>query len=97
MRKETIHVQAYDLQGNEIEGDVDRVCCSRCLQHETDHLDGTLFIDRLGPAQLADIKDQLYEFELNFRSRRETGELPSDEAMAARLKEFERATNVTNS
>jgi peptide deformylase len=27
------------------------------LQHKTDHLDGTLFIDRLPAAQLADIKD----------------------------------------
>jgi peptide deformylase len=24
---------------------------ARCLQHETDHLDGILFIDRLDPAQ----------------------------------------------
>jgi len=24
---------------------------SRCVQHETDHLDGVLFIDRLDPAQ----------------------------------------------
>jgi peptide deformylase len=87
-RKETIHVQAYDLHGNEIEGDVTGFA-ARVLQHETDHLDGTLFIDRLAAAQLADIKDDLYEFELNFQSRRETGEMPSDEAIAARLKELE--------
>jgi peptide deformylase len=24
---------------------------ARCVQHETDHLDGVLFIDRLDPAQ----------------------------------------------
>jgi peptide deformylase len=89
VRKESIHVQAYDLQGNEIEGDVDGFL-ARILQHETDHLDGTLFIDRLRAAQLADIKDSLYEFELNFRSRRETGELSSDEEIVARLKELER-------
>ena len=92
VRKESIHVQAYDLQGNEIEGDVDGFL-ARILQHETDHLDGTLFIDRLPAAQLADIKDSLYEFELNFRSRRETGELPSDEEIVARLKELERLRN----
>jgi peptide deformylase len=88
VRKESIHVQAYDLQGNEIEGDIDGFL-ARILQHETDHLDGTLFIDRLASAQLADIKDNLYEFELDFRSRRETGEMPSDEAIATRLKELE--------
>jgi peptide deformylase len=89
VRKESIHVQAYDLAGNEIEGDINGFA-ARVLQHETDHLDGTLFIDRLGPAQFADMKDKLYEFELNFRSRRETGEMPSDEAIFARLKELER-------
>jgi peptide deformylase len=88
VRKESIHVQAYDLQGNEIEGDIDGFL-ARILQHETDHLDGTLFIDRLASTQLADIKDNLYEFELDFRSRRETGEMPSDEAIATRLKELE--------
>ena len=31
---------------------------ARILQHETDHLDGTLFIDRLGPTQLAAIPRQ---------------------------------------
>jgi peptide deformylase len=88
VRKETVHVQAYDLAGNEIEGDVEGFA-ARVLQHETDHLDGTLFIDRLGPAQLGAIKDKLAELELDFRSRRETGEMPGDEAIAAHLKELE--------
>jgi peptide deformylase len=63
---------------------------ARVLQHETDHLDGTLFIDRLGPAQLAAVRDKLEEFELDFQSRRETGELPDAERIVARLKELER-------
>ena len=88
-RNETIRVQAYDLAGNEIEGDVDGLM-ARVIQHETDHLDGKLFIDRLGPTQLAAVRDKLEEFELAFRSRRETGELPGGEAMASRLAELER-------
>ena len=63
---------------------------ARIVQHETDHLDGTLFIDRLGPAQLAAIRDQLEEFELAFQSSLETGELPDAEKMAARFAELER-------
>ena len=63
---------------------------ARCVQHETDHLDGTLFIDRLGPAQLAAVRDKLEEFELDFQSRRETGELPDADAVTARLQELER-------
>jgi peptide deformylase len=89
MRNETVHVQAYDLAGNEIEGDAEGLM-ARVLQHETDHLDGRLFIDRLGPAQLAAVRDKLEEFELAFQSKRETGELPDDERLAARLVELER-------
>lgn len=88
VRKESIHVEAYDLDGSLIQGDAVGLM-ARILQHETDHLDGTLFIDRLGPAQLAAIKDKLAEFELAFQSKRETGELPGDEAIASRLRELE--------
>jgi peptide deformylase len=88
-RNETIKIQAYDLAGNEITGEVDGLM-ARIVQHETDHLDGTLFIDRLAPTQLAAVRDKLEEFELAFDSRLETGELPSPEQMAAKLVELER-------
>jgi peptide deformylase len=88
-RNETIRVQAYDLSGNEIEAEAEGLM-ARVLQHETDHLDGKLFIDRLGPAQLAAVRDQLEEFELAFRSKRETGELPDDQTVAARIAELEK-------
>ncbi len=88
-RNTTITVQAYDLAGNEITAEADGLM-ARVLQHETDHLDGMLFIDRLGPAQLAAVRDKLEEFELDFQSRRETGELPAADQMAARLQELER-------
>jgi peptide deformylase len=88
-RNETIKIQAYDLAGNEITGEVDGLM-ARIVQHETDHLDGTLFIDRLAPTQLAAVRDKLEEFELAFDSRLETGELPSPEQMAKHLVELER-------
>jgi peptide deformylase len=88
-RNETIKIQAYDLDGNEVVGEVNGLM-ARILQHETDHLDGKLFIDRLGPTQLAAMRDKLEEFELAFASRVETGELPSADQMAARLRDLER-------
>jgi peptide deformylase len=88
-RNATIKVEAYDLAGNEISMEAEGLM-ARILQHETDHLDGTLFIDRLGPAHLASIRDKLEEFELDYRSRLETGELPNAESIAARLLELER-------
>jgi peptide deformylase len=88
-RNSKIKVQAYDLAGNEITAEAEDLM-ARILQHETDHLDGTLFIDRLGPAQLIALRDKLEEFELVFQSRRETGEIGDTEKLAERLAELER-------
>ncbi len=88
-RNATIKVQAYDLAGNEIVAEADGLM-ARILQHETDHLDGTLFIDRLGPAQVLALRDQLEEFELVFQSRRDTGEIATPEQLATRIAELER-------
>jgi peptide deformylase len=88
VRNETIEVEAYDLDGNMIRADA-KGLMARILQHETDHLDGKLFIDRLSPTEFAAVKDKLYEFELAFQSRRETGEIPNDEKIAARWAELE--------
>jgi len=87
-RNSKIKIQAYDLSGNEISGEVDGLM-ARIVQHETDHLDGVLFIDRLGPAQQLGFRDQLEEFELAYQSRVESQELPDAEKMAARLRELE--------
>lgn len=88
-RSETIKIEAYDLAGNEFTAELSGLM-ARIVQHETDHLDGTLFIDRLSPTQLAAIRDKLEEFELVFRSRTDTGEMPSADQIAARLRELER-------
>lgn len=89
VRNATIKVQAYDLEGNEISAELEGLV-ARIVQHEVDHLEGRLFIDRLSPTHLAAVKEQLEEFELEFRSKRETGEMPSDAAIATRLEELER-------
>ena len=89
VRKEKITVQAYNLAGEEISGELDGLF-ARVVQHEVDHLDGRLFIDRLAPAQLADITGELEEFEIDFNSRRAVGEAPTDEQVAARIAELER-------
>jgi peptide deformylase len=45
-RPKEIHLTGLDLDGNEISVDADELL-GRVYQHETDHLDGVLFIDRL--------------------------------------------------
>ena len=89
LRKDTVQIQAYDLAGNELNLDLDELP-ARIAQHEIDHLDGVLFIDRLAPAQLAEVRDQLTDFEFEFRSKRETGEIPPEAQIAAQLEELER-------
>lgn len=89
VRKEKITVQAYNLAGEEITAELDGLF-ARVVQHETDHLDGRLFIDRLTPTQLADVSGELEEFEIDFESRRGVGEMPSDEQIAARIDELVR-------
>jgi peptide deformylase len=41
-------VEAQDRQGKPVRIEADEML-ARCLQHEIDHLDGVLFIDRLSP------------------------------------------------
>ena len=87
-RPEQIHVQAYDLQGNEINATVNGML-AKAIQHETDHLDGVLFVDRIGESSKAAIAGELDDFELIFENERSTGNIPDDEAIFERLKEYE--------
>ena len=52
---------------------------ARAVQHEIDHLDGILFIDRLSPTGEMAVKDALADFEIEFAGQRERGEIPDDE------------------
>jgi peptide deformylase len=49
-RAQTVVARAFNMYGDPVvlEGSA---LMARCLQHETDHLDGILFIDRLDPEQ----------------------------------------------
>ncbi len=89
VRSNKLHVEAYDLDGNLIEADLEGFA-ARVVQHETDHLDGVLFIDRLTEGRLADIIHLIDEFEVDFASRLATGEAPTDEVVAVRLAELEK-------
>lgn len=88
-RPERIHVNAFGIDGREIDLDLDGFL-ARVVQHEADHLDGVLFIDRLSETARPEFADALDEFELEFVSRRKTGEIPDDATIARRLAEWER-------
>ena len=60
-RPRRVRVRALDLDGSGIEIEAEGIL-SRILQHEIDHLDGVLFIDRVGPMRRALLKKRLREF-----------------------------------
>ena len=60
VRADRVRVHYSDLQGIEHSLECDGLL-SRCIQHETDHLEGILFIDRMDPEVLAEIKLEVKE------------------------------------
>jgi peptide deformylase len=50
VRPKEVHLVGYDLDGNELSIEADELL-ARAFQHELDHLDGVLFIERLEPAE----------------------------------------------
>ena len=89
VRPKRVRIQAYGIDGREIQADVDGMF-ARCAQHEVDHLDGVLFIDRVNPTMIPELQPALETFEMDFRSRRSTGGIPTDAELAAGRAEWEK-------
>ncbi|MGL6094767.1 MAG: peptide deformylase [Fimbriiglobus sp.] len=74
-RMKTVTVRYYDLAGKQIE----MVCSdlpARIWQHEIDHLNGVLFIDKMGPfARLGSRKD-IEDLIADFEAARKKGTIP---------------------
>ncbi|MGL5097258.1 MAG: peptide deformylase [Planctomycetia bacterium] len=71
-----IHIAAVDLE-------------SRALQHEIDHLDGMLFIDRFGPLGKIKTQRRLRDMEERFRRAQQKGEIPPDVDLEKTLRDLE--------
>ncbi len=87
-RPERVTFNAYNLQGEELTADLDGMM-ARVVQHETDHLDGKMFIDRLSATHDLAVRAEIEQFEDDFLHARENNEIPSDEQVAKRLAEIE--------
>jgi len=59
-RPGAVQVRALDLEGQVVEFEAEGLL-SRALQHEVDHLDGVLFIDRLDAEERKRVADELHE------------------------------------
>ena len=59
-RHAAVRARALDLDGNPVEFEAEGLL-GRALQHEIDHLDGVLFIDRIDPAERQRVADELHD------------------------------------
>jgi peptide deformylase len=74
-RAKQVRVQAYNLKGEAVEISAADLP-ARAWQHEIDHLQGILFIDKLGPIAKLSSRNKLREFEAQFTKAQERGEIP---------------------
>lgn len=87
-RPTQIHITAYALDGSLIDKTVDGML-ARIIQHEYDHVHGTMFIDRIAESTYKQIDGELEEFEIDFEALQASGKYGTNEEIADRLKKLE--------
>ena len=87
-RPASVHISAYDLGGNEIDMTATGLL-AKAIQHEADHLEGVLFIDRISDSEKKQLEYELEEFELEFQGKLDSGAISSKDEILARLKDYE--------
>lgn len=87
-RAQEIVVDAFDLEGRGFEMTLDELP-ARVVQHETDHLDGIMFIDRMTEGARREMQPNIDLFESHFRKQQQSGSIPSDDEIRKTLRELE--------
>lgn len=73
-----IEMKAFDVNGKEYIVKTDGLLAI-CMQHEMDHLEGTLFIDHLSFVKGNKIKNQIKKYGYPVKEKAEAGEAAGDE------------------
>jgi peptide deformylase len=87
-RAKRVEVVAFDLEGNELRIQAEGLP-ARAIQHEIDHLEGTLFIDRMTDLARRELEGPLDDFRRQFQRRQKLGEEPADPEIERRLEALE--------
>ena len=61
---------------------------ARIIQHETDHLDGVLLIDRVSESEQRSLDNDVNTLVVDFESQQRTGSIPSSEELQEELKDW---------
>lgn len=88
-RAEEIMLEAYDIDGQGFEMECSEIL-ARVIQHENDHLDGVLFIDRMKPGEVEELQANIDDLETQFRQTQAAGTLASDEGLKEQLSQMEK-------
>ncbi len=88
VRPKEIKLSAYDISGKPIERKVEGFE-ARVMMHESDHLDGVLFFDRMSESAQENLGEPLEELEIEFRAKQQSGEIPGDDELLRRLSVWE--------
>jgi peptide deformylase len=84
-RADEVTVEAFDLEGQGFRMKVKELP-ARVIQHELDHLDGVLFIDRLEDMERAKLATKVDDLSTEYRKQQAAGTIPSDEQVRENLK-----------
>ncbi len=76
-RARSVKVQAYNMKGELYEMTATDLA-ARVWQHEIDHLDGILFIDKLGMLGRINCKKSIQQFVHEFNNARKSGEIAAE-------------------
>lgn len=87
-RAERVALTTYNLAGEQVALELTGLF-ARAAQHEIDHLDGVLFVDRLTPANQLGVKEKLGELERQYADGRARGYIPDEQQIASRLADLE--------
>jgi len=83
-----VKTKAYNLKGEAME-----ITCSdlkaRLVQHEVDHLNGILYIDKMGPIARLAVRSEIKALERKYRRAQEKGEILPDAALEKALQALE--------
>jgi len=78
-RSKSLWLNAYEHTGKEVNTEYTGFM-ARIIQHETDHLDGVLFVDRISEEAVNAIAYNLDTLQQDYQSRQRTGSLATDES-----------------
>lgn len=89
-RAERITVEAFDLSGENFAYELGGIH-ARVVQHESDHLDGVMFTDRIDAAALAELQPLLDDMTAQMKRQQHEGQLASDDELRAELQRLQAA------